>query len=92
MTQLEKFQIKCKNDIDFQNAIQNYAKKHNLILPEKRYYEFGIDYFDVWVDGKQVLVVSLPPVSNYKVRETEHTRKLLKSSLETANAELAIAV
>lgn len=92
MNQLEKFQIKCQNDKDFQNAISSYAKKHNLVLPDNLTYEFGIDLFFVLVNNVPVLIVGQPPVSDYKIRETEHTRKLLKSSLETANAELAIAV
>ena len=92
MTKIEKFQIKCKNDIDFQNAIASYTNVHNLILPNNITYDGGIDFFDVRVDDIPVLIVTLPPVSNYKVRETEHTRKLLKSSLEITNVKLAVAV
>ena len=92
MTRIEKFQIKCQNNRGFQNAILSYVKKHGLILPDNLTYGGGIDFFDVRVNDIPVLVVSLPPVSNYNVRETEHTRKLLKSSLETADLEYAVAV
>ena len=92
MTRIEKFQIKCQNNRSFQDAISNYVEKHSLVLPDNLTYGGGIDFFDVRVNNVPVLIVCLPPVSNYNVRETEHTRKLLKSSLETANAELAIAV
>ena len=84
MTQLEKFQVKCKNKKDFQNAISDYAKEHDLVLPDDVTYSFGIDFFDVRVDDKPVLIVTLPPVSNYRVRETEHTREILKTSAKTA--------
>ena len=89
---LEEFQIECENDRDFQNAISNYAKKHNLVIPDEVTYTFGIDFYDVRVDNKPVLIVSLPPVSNYVVDETEHTRKLLKTTRETADVEFAVAV
>ena len=92
MTQLEKFQIKCQNDKDFQNAITSYARKHGLILPDNLTYEYGIDLFFVLVNNVPVLIVGQPPVSNYKVRETEHTRKLLKSSHDKTNVKLAAAV
>ena len=91
MTQLEKFQIKCKNNKDLQNAVSSYAKKHGLILPDNLTYEYGIDLYFVLVADKPVFLVGQPPVSNYAIRETEHTRKLLKSN-HIANAELAIAV
>ena len=89
---LEEFQVECKNNIDLQYAISSYAKKHNLILPDNLTYEFGIDYFDVRVDDTPVLIVSLPPISNYFVEETEHTRRLLKSSHETTDIKYAVAV
>ena len=89
---MEEFQNKCKSNKDFQNAISNYAKAHNLVLPDNITYDGGIDFFDVRVDDKPVLIVCLPPVSNYNVRETEHTRKLLKTTHETADVELAVAV
>ena len=92
MTQLEKFQIKCKNNKEFQNAIVSYAKEHYLTIPEDVTYSFGIDFFDVRVDDKPVLIVCLPPVSNYKIYETEYTRKLLKSSHDITDAKLAVAV
>ena len=84
MTKMEKFQIECRNDKDFQSAITNYAAMHDLVLPDNVTYSYGIDFFDVRVDNVPVLIVTLPPVSNYRVRETEHTRKILKASSKTA--------
>ena len=55
MTQLEKFQNKCRNNRDFQKAISNYVKAHNLILPDNATYDFGIDYFDVRVNDMRGL-------------------------------------
>ena len=75
---LTELQVECKNNKDFQNAITNYTKMHDLVLPDNVTYNAGIDFFDVRINNIPVLIVCLPPVSNYKVRETEHTRKLLK--------------
>ena len=89
---LEELQIKCKNNQDFQNAILNYTKANNLVLPDNITYSAGIDFFDVRVNNIPVLIVCLPPVSNYEVEETVHTRRLLKSSHETTDVKYAIAV
>ena len=98
-------QLACSphsEDNKIRDTISTYCSRLGLILPDVGVtYKFGAnyaDYLEVRVANKPVLVILLPPWTeynpevNFTIRETEHTRKLLKSSLETANAELAIAV
>jgi len=66
-----------KENKPLMRAIHEYADKAGLTLPHHAVFEWGIDCVGVFVDGKLVLSVGLPPVSNYPVRETEHTRKYL---------------
>ena len=89
---LERVQVECKNNKELQNAIAAYTKKHRLILPDNISYNSGIDCYIVEVSSKPVLIVGQPPVSDYVIRETEHTRKLLQSTHETTNAKFAVAV
>ena len=66
------------NDTNIQKAISDYIEKHELTLPRRAVFEWGIDCVGVFVDTNLVLSVGLPPVSNYTVRETEHTRQYLR--------------
>ena len=73
-----------KEDKALINAISDYVSTNNLILDEKHELTPIIDGVFVEVDGKPVLIVGLPPVSNYNVRETEHTRRYLKAKKTVA--------
>jgi len=77
---LVKFNNEFKNDINLQNAIRQYAKKYNLLLPKNLRYFPSIDCVYVYLHDKPVLIISLPPVSNYIVDETEYTDKYLKQT------------
>ena len=59
-------------------AIHTYLKNNGLSLPDDVRYEYIIDGVYVLIDDKPVLRVGLPPVSNYPVRETEHTNRYLR--------------
>ena len=97
------YQHSLSNNEALQNAFSAFAKKQGLILPDNAtydsYYEqhddngMGIIYYELKVSNFPALVAIWIIGNGFQdVRETEHTRKLLKSSLETAHAELAIAV
>ena len=66
------------NDKNIQGAISDYVKAHGLILPHEVVFEYVIDGVHLLIDDNVVLRIGLPPVSNYPVRETEHTRKYLR--------------
>ena len=67
-----------KKDKSIQSAIISFLHEHNLIFEDDAEYVPGIDYVSIEIGEVPVLEVSLPPVSNYNVRETEHTRKYLR--------------
>ena len=67
-----------KKDEKLQNAIQTYLFEHNLVLSSNAEYDTIIDGVDVLIDGYVVLMVGLPPVSNYNIRETEYTSKYMR--------------
>ena len=67
-----------KKDVKLQNAVYAYLSEHNLTMRHDAEYEAGIDYVSIEIGGIPVLEVSLPPVSNYNVCETEHTDKYLR--------------
>jgi hypothetical protein len=75
---LKAFHNEFKNDMALQNAILNYTQKHGLLFPIDAIFEPSIDCVFVCVDDKPVLVVGLPPVSYYPVRETEFTDRYLR--------------
>ena len=60
------------------SAINDYISDNDLHLDGNAVYEWGIDCVGVFVDGNVVLSVGLPPVSNYRIRETEHTNRYLR--------------
>ena len=67
-----------KDHKELQGALQAYLTEHDLTLPYNTRYESGIDCVAVIVQDDPVLIIGLPPVSNYHVRETEHTDKYLR--------------
>jgi len=68
-----------KDDKELQQAIHNYARRHNLILDLNIEYKPVIDGVYLYVSNHVVLRVGLPPVSNYNIRETEYTDKYLRA-------------
>jgi len=68
-----------ENDDDLQKAVSDYLFINGLALPENFVYEPVIDGVYVCVSNNVVLRVGLPPVSNYNIRETEHTDKYLRA-------------
>ena len=67
-----------KEHEELQDALQAYLTEHDLILPDNTRYESGIDCVAVIVQDDPVFIIGLPPPSNYKVKETEHTGKYLR--------------
>jgi hypothetical protein len=62
-----------KNHKELQAAVHEYVKRNNLHLARDAVYESSIDCVLVYVSNHPVLVVGLPPVSQYPVEETEYT-------------------
>jgi hypothetical protein len=75
---LESQRAAWKADKELQQAIQAYLKRHNLTIDPDFVCKTGIDCVFVCVDDKRVLVVGLPPVSNYEIDETEYTDMYLR--------------
>ena len=67
-----------KNNVKLQESLRSYLLEHSMILPDDVEYSPIIDGVWVLVEDKVVLTIGLPPVSNYSVRETEHTDKYLR--------------
>ena len=67
-----------KSNSDLQKAISDYSERQGLILPEDIRFSPGIDYVDVRFQDHSVLIVCLPPVSNYNIHETEYTDEYLR--------------
>ena len=67
-----------KTDKKLNAAILTYLYKNGLTMDNNAEYLPGIDHVCIRVDGKPVLRVGLPPVSNYSIRETEYTNKYLR--------------
>ena len=64
---------------ELQEALQEYLSAHGLALSGDESYQSGIDCVGVFIQDCLVLSISLPPVSNYRVRETIHTDKYLRT-------------
>jgi len=58
-------------------AANEYLLKHGLSLPDNVTYEYIIDGIYICVNDTPVLVIGLPPVSDYPVRGTEYTNQYL---------------
>ena len=70
-----------KEDVELQEAIKNYAIAHGLYLPSNVEYDPVIDGVYVYISGHPVLIIGLPPVSNYSIHETEYTDKYLRTQV-----------
>ena len=77
---LQEHHLYWENHKEFQQALQTYLKNNNLTLPSNIRYGSGIDLVSVDVDGKPVLIISLPPISNYPVKETKYTDMYLRTT------------
>ena len=64
---------------ELQKALQDYLLDHEIELRGTETYESGIDCVFVCIEGDPVLIIGLPPVSNYTVNETEFTNKYLRT-------------
>ena len=73
-----------KEDKKVQSAVQKYLLAMGLTVDGETEFLAGIDHVCVRVNGVPVLAIGLPPVSNYLVEETEHTRKYLRTKLPIA--------
>ena len=80
MTDIERSHREIQNHKEIQNAINVFLKKNNLALTGQERFSWGIDCVGVFADGLLVLNIGLPPISNYPVSETEHTRKYLQAA------------
>ena len=74
--------IEC--DTAIQSALWSYLSKKELSPTDKMRFEAGLDAVAVVINDEIVLIISLPPVSNYNIYETEHTHKYLKRIAKTA--------
>ena len=60
-------------------AVNNYLSANGLSLPDNAIFGYMIDGVYIDIDDNTVLTIGLPPVSNYLVRETEHTDRYLRA-------------
>ena len=67
-----------KNDKKVIEAVNNYLLANDLILPNDVVYEYIIDGIYVCVKKQPVLIIGLPPVSDYSIEETEYTNTYLR--------------
>jgi hypothetical protein len=74
-----------EDDENVMKALNNYLSINGRILPNNAFLTWGIDFVGVRIDDYTVLRIGLPPVSNYPVRETEHTDKYLKKKALSAS-------
>jgi len=65
--------IDWKEHRELQHALQVYTAAHSIILTGNEEYESGIDCVIVYMEDDPVFIIGLPPVSNYHVKETDHT-------------------
>ena len=70
-----------KEDMELQQAIKNYLADHDLYLDPQAEYKPVIDGVYICVSGHIVLMVGLPPVSNYSIDETEYTDKYMRKKV-----------
>jgi len=67
-----------KEHEELQKAVHTYLSEHGLILNSAVVYESGIDCVYILIQDNPVLIVGLPPVSNYDIEETEYTERFLR--------------
>ena len=65
---------------ELMSAVQDYINSNGLQLDSRARFGWGIDCVSVEVDNHVVLWISLPPLSNYGIHETEYTDKYLRKT------------
>ena len=78
VNELDKSHNEILNHKDIQQALQFYLTENGLALTGHEKFSWGIDFVSVRVHGVLVLTIGLPPVTDYEIDETEHTRKYLR--------------
>ena len=73
-----------RDNKELMEAVHSYLKTNNLYLNEQAVFEWGIDCVCIFVDNREVLIVSLPPLSNYRIRETEYTDRYMRARQHAA--------
>ena len=81
---LESFHDEYSKDENLQSSLLHYLAEKGIDLPSNVKFYPGIDFVGVYVHDLCVLMVSLPPISNYIVDETEHTDKYLRKPAQVA--------
>ena len=79
-TQRRSEMTNWKEHKELQEAVKNYLIEYDLGLEHQFEYDPIIDGVYVCVSGHPVLLVGLPPVSNYSIDETEYTDKYLRKA------------
>jgi len=77
---LSQFQNQINDDAVIQSAIQSYLIENDLYFAGKMLFSPSIDSVCVYADSYNndpMLLICLPPISNYEIMETEHTRKYI---------------
>ena len=74
----DKKMTNWKEHEELQKAVHTYLSEHGLILNSAVVYESGIDCVYILIQDNPVLIVGLPPVSNYDIEETEYTERFLR--------------
>jgi len=69
-----------KKDENIQKAVSTFLSEHNYVLTDDAVYKPIIDGVDIIVSGVTVLMIGLPPVSDYSVRETKYTERYLRQA------------
>ena len=72
-------EFKWEEYTEFQQALKAHLIKRSMRLDADFVFEFGIDCVFVYIEDKPVLIVGLPPVSDYEIDETEHTAQYLRT-------------
>jgi len=72
--------IKPEENIQAMEALKNYLSEHHFSLPENASFVYGLDYVEIRIDKTPVLIVNLPPVSNYTIEMTEYTDEFLRKA------------
>jgi len=66
-------------------AINDYLKKNNLLLPSNAEIVGGIDFFEVYVENVPVLFIGdRPPTVIFEIHETEYTDRYLRPQVSIA--------
>jgi len=82
---LDSFHEQFMRNDELQNAIKIYFMAHGATMPKGIRFTPGIDYVEARIDDIPILIIGLPPVSDYFVRETEYTN-------EYTHPQMAVAV